>query len=275
MNSQRNKHKIIDLEAMVQEEEKKISEQDIEKEVHRLLDPRTINTRATQFIRTQAESWRMKTLLVKALSMQGEYAEHLQRLQNISKAKTEEHMAIIESLEFKMSALDQQVDTINKKLTIMIKLLRHVMDKTLGQLKFRRMNRQEINREIIPSLGRQAYQGLNQSRRLPNIMWYSSFQGALSSVVGICVIAAGSPCSLLVCGLVSMMLLVPVSCLFQTGLQLFVLLLSLLLCHPTRCAFVSFQLVWRSILVNFEGRPAIWWPSVYKCRRFVLYFSIF
>jgi len=118
---------------MVQEEEKKISEQDIEKEVDWLLDPGTVTTRATQFVRTQAESWRMKTLLARALSVQGDYAEQLRRVQHISEAKTEEHMAILESLEFKMSALDQQVDTITKKLTVLIKLLRHVIGQDIRQ----------------------------------------------------------------------------------------------------------------------------------------------
>lgn len=103
-----------------------------------LLDLGTVNTRATQFVRTQAESWHMKTLLAKALSMQGEYAEQLRRLQNISEAKTEEHMAILESIEFKMSALDQQVDTINKKLTVMIKLLRHVIGQDIRQAKIQK-----------------------------------------------------------------------------------------------------------------------------------------
>ena len=36
-------------------------------------------------------------------------------------------MAVIESIEFKLSSLDQQVDTIAKKLTVLIKLLRHVI----------------------------------------------------------------------------------------------------------------------------------------------------
>lgn len=69
----------------------------------------------------------MKTLLAKALGMQGEYAEQLRKLQNFTEAKMHEHMAIVESIEFKLSALDQQVDTIDKKLTVLIKLLRHVI----------------------------------------------------------------------------------------------------------------------------------------------------
>lgn len=65
----------------------------------------------------------MKTLLAKALSMQGDLAEQMRKIQNITEAKSEEHMAILESLEFKISSLEQEVDTINKKLTVLIKLL--------------------------------------------------------------------------------------------------------------------------------------------------------
>ena len=75
--SQWNKCKFIDLEAMVQEEEKKLSDQQIGKEVDWILNPGTVNTHATQFVRTQAESWRMKTLLAKALGTQEEHAEQL------------------------------------------------------------------------------------------------------------------------------------------------------------------------------------------------------
>lgn len=47
---QRNKHKIIDLEATVQEEESKLSDQQIGEEFDWLQDPRTPSTRATQFV---------------------------------------------------------------------------------------------------------------------------------------------------------------------------------------------------------------------------------
>jgi len=67
--SQRNKRKIIDLEATVQDEESKFSDQQIGKEVDWLQDPGTLSTRATQFVKTQAESWRVKTLLAKAMDI--------------------------------------------------------------------------------------------------------------------------------------------------------------------------------------------------------------
>jgi len=69
----------------------------------------------------------MKTLLAKALGMQGEYVEQLRKLQNFTEIKMHDHMAVVESIEFKLSALEQELDTVNKKLTVLIKLLRHVI----------------------------------------------------------------------------------------------------------------------------------------------------
>jgi len=43
--------------------------QAMEMEMDWILNPGTMTTRATQFVRTQAEIWRMKTMLAKALNM--------------------------------------------------------------------------------------------------------------------------------------------------------------------------------------------------------------
>lgn len=126
---QRNKRKIIDIEATVQDEESKLSDQQIGKDVDWLQDPGTLSTRATQFVRTQAKSWRMKTLLAKAIDIQGEHAEQLRKLQQFVETMSHDHMAVVESSEFKLSAIHQQVDTMDKKLTVLIKLLRQ----TIGQ----------------------------------------------------------------------------------------------------------------------------------------------
>lgn len=127
--SLKNKHKIIDLEAMVQEKEKKLSEEDIEKEVDWLQDPGTVTKRAMQFVRTQAESWRMKTLLAQALSMQENNKDQLQNDKPVSEAQLQNFYAILESLDFKISALEQEVDSISKKMTVLIKLLSHTLDR--------------------------------------------------------------------------------------------------------------------------------------------------
>jgi len=127
--SQRNKRKIIDLEATVQDEESKLSDQQIGKEVDWLQDSGTPSTRATQFVRTQAEGWRMKTLLAKAMDVQGEHAKQLRKLKKFSETMSHDHMAVVESSEFKLSAIHQQFDTMDKKLTVSIKLLKQ----TIGQ----------------------------------------------------------------------------------------------------------------------------------------------
>lgn len=36
-------------------------------------------------------------------------------------------MAVVESIEFKLTSLDQQADSINRKLTVLIKILRNVI----------------------------------------------------------------------------------------------------------------------------------------------------
>lgn len=82
--SQRNKRKVIDLETSAQEEEAKLSDQQLSQEVDWLHDPGTPSTWATQFVRTQAEAWRMKTMLAKALDVQGEQAKQLSTLQQFA-----------------------------------------------------------------------------------------------------------------------------------------------------------------------------------------------
>jgi len=69
----------------------------------------------------------MKTLLAKVLDAQEEQAEQLRNLKKHTEAMEHDHMAVVESIEFKLSSLDQQADCINKKLTVLIKLLRNVI----------------------------------------------------------------------------------------------------------------------------------------------------
>lgn len=92
-----------------------------------LLDPGMTYTRATQFVRTQAEAWRMKTLLAKVLDAQEEQAEQQRNLKKLTEVMEHYHMAVVESIEFKLSSLDQQADYISKKLTVLIKLMRNVI----------------------------------------------------------------------------------------------------------------------------------------------------
>ena len=125
--SQRNKRKLNELESSVKAEEAQVSDQQLGKEVNWLQDPGNTFTRATQFVRTQAEAWRMKTMLAKVLEAQEEQDERVQKLKRQMDAMEHNHMCLVESIEFKLSSLDQQADTINKKLTVLIKLMRNVV----------------------------------------------------------------------------------------------------------------------------------------------------
>lgn len=61
--------KIIDeIEAEVNEEHERLDMQSIEEEIEWISDPGTPTTRATQFVRTQSETWQMKIMLAKALA---------------------------------------------------------------------------------------------------------------------------------------------------------------------------------------------------------------
>lgn len=76
----------------------------MEKEVQWIQDLETTTTLATQFVRTQAEMWKMKTMLAKAISMEGEYINQVH--QTISVISME-HMEKLNALDLKLSALVQ------------------------------------------------------------------------------------------------------------------------------------------------------------------------
>lgn len=63
------------------------------------------------------------------MDVQGKHTEQLHKLQRFAESMLHDHMVVVESSEFKLSAIQQELDTINKKLTVLIKLLRQ----TIGQ----------------------------------------------------------------------------------------------------------------------------------------------
>lgn len=105
---------------MVKEEEEKLDQEDMVKEVDWVEDLGTVTTRETQFVRTRTEMWRLKTMLAKALSMQGDSANQLRLAHQTLSSSNEEHAAILESLEFKMSSMEQQLDTLSKKFMVLL-----------------------------------------------------------------------------------------------------------------------------------------------------------
>lgn len=134
--SQKEKHKIEELEAIVVEEEENMENNDMEKDMEWVQDPGTTSTRATQYVHTQAEMWCMKTMLAKAISMQGEYLNQARQANQDISVISADHITVLEALDFKISALEQQFGTITKKLTMLISLLRHSICKeatTMGE----------------------------------------------------------------------------------------------------------------------------------------------
>lgn len=63
------------------------------------------------------------------MDVQGEHAEQLHKLQRFAETMSHDHMVVVESSEYKISTIQQELNIINKKLTILIKLLRQ----TIGQ----------------------------------------------------------------------------------------------------------------------------------------------
>jgi len=115
------------MEAAVKEEERPRTEEDIAREVDWLMDPGTTSRRATQFVRTQVESWRIKTLLARALESRDEGNQHSQGENLISEAQLKGLYEICEALDKKISAVHEVAETVNKKLTLLIKLLRQTL----------------------------------------------------------------------------------------------------------------------------------------------------
>lgn len=120
----RIKRKMADLEAQAKLEEGGRMNMEIAAEVNWLTDPDTPTKRATQFVRTQAESWRTKTLIAKALESIEKDRQHIVIEVNL----TEDQMAKIidynSSLDSKINTVTEAVKTLNRMLMLLIRLLK-------------------------------------------------------------------------------------------------------------------------------------------------------
>lgn len=123
----RNKRKIADLEASAKEEAAQRTEEVIAEEVDWIVDPGTPSKRATQFVRTQAESWKIKTLLARALDAKESQMQHSSQ-ENLGSKDILFHLhEIHKSLDLKISTVHDKAKTVNKKLTLLIRLLRRIL----------------------------------------------------------------------------------------------------------------------------------------------------
>lgn len=128
----RNKRKVEELEAQVKQAEDGRTVEEIAAEVDWLRDPGTPSKRATQFVRTKAESWRTKMLIAKAL----ETVE--KEKQNIvtEVIVTDEQMGKIinynNTLEGRINTVHEAVQVVNRKLTLLIQILRDTVNAAPG-----------------------------------------------------------------------------------------------------------------------------------------------
>jgi len=124
----RRKRKIAELEASVKEETVQWYEEEIAGEVDWLPDPGTPSKRATQFVRTQAESWKLKTLLARALDSKDSCSPSSSKGKSTTDVNLEQLRELYKILDFKISAAHEVAETVNKNLTLLIRLLRQTIN---------------------------------------------------------------------------------------------------------------------------------------------------
>ena len=95
--------------------------QALETDMDWISNPGTTTARATQFVRTQAEIWRMKTMLAKVLRMQ---SEDIRKAHQAISLVSTENSAKLDAMEFNFSALTQGVKILSHKLGVLINLLK-------------------------------------------------------------------------------------------------------------------------------------------------------
>lgn len=123
----RSKHKVAELEASVKKEEAQRQEGIIAEEVDWLHDPGNPCKRATQYVRTKAESWRIKTLLAKALDSKEEGKQRSGKGNSTSEDQSANFHEIHDSLDRKITTVQEAVEIVNKKLTLLIRLLQQTL----------------------------------------------------------------------------------------------------------------------------------------------------
>jgi len=122
-----SKRKLAELNAKVKLEEGSRSEEDIAAAVDWLEDAGTSSKWATQFTRTKVESWRVKTLLAKALEAMEEKKAIEVKEFNLTEAQMSQIIDYHNALAQRISLLQGEVETITKMLTVLIQILKNVV----------------------------------------------------------------------------------------------------------------------------------------------------
>lgn len=124
----RIKRKIAELEAQAKQEEEGRTEEEVAGEVDWLKDPGTPSRRATQFVRTKVESWRTKTLIAKALESIEKEKQHIVTEVNLTEAQMAKIVDYNSALDNNISTVHEAIQTLNRKLTLLIRLLRDTIN---------------------------------------------------------------------------------------------------------------------------------------------------
>ena len=95
-------------------------------------DPGTPSKMATQFVRTKVESWRTKTLIAKALESMEKERQHVVTEVNLTEAQMAKIIDYNNSLDSRITTVQEAIQTVNRKLTLLIRLLRDTTNPAPG-----------------------------------------------------------------------------------------------------------------------------------------------
>lgn len=124
----KNKRKVEELENKVKQDEEGRNEEEIAAEVNWLHDPGTPAKRATQFVRTRAESWRIKTLIPKALeSMEKERPKIITEV-NLTDAQMAKILDFNNTLDGRITKVQDAIQVVDRKLTLLCRLLKDTIN---------------------------------------------------------------------------------------------------------------------------------------------------
>jgi len=128
----RHKRKVDELEDKVKQEEDGRTEEEIAAEVDWLPDPGTPAKRATQFVRTKAESWRTKTLIAKALEAMEKERPRIITEVNLTDAQMAKILDFNNSLEGRINRAQEAIQVVDRKLTLLCRLLKDTINQGPG-----------------------------------------------------------------------------------------------------------------------------------------------
>jgi len=124
----KHKRKVEELENKVKQEEGGRTEEELAAEVNWLQDPGTPAKRATQYVRTRAESWRTKTLIAKAFEAIDKEKDKIITDVNLTEAQMAKILDYNNSLDVRITRVQDAIQVVNRKLTLLCRLLKDTIN---------------------------------------------------------------------------------------------------------------------------------------------------